>query len=298
MKRTEVAVNGPYDFDLALRRAAFDPLKSIDLKKRLFKVPFWVEGEPVVVDVQATGTTEKPVFSISTTDAVDIKEIEPEVHKIFRWDQSLEQINSHFSETELSPLFQEYRGLPHIRDFSVYHSLVTCIIHQQLNLSFSYTLTKRFVEKYGMKYEGVWFHPMPEKTAKIPYEDLQELQFSRRKAEYLVDTSKLIAEGALDLNALEEMDDEKVLTKLIKIRGIGPWSAQSILLFGMGRENLMPAADVGIQNGLKNLRKQDVKPTPADLIDASKTWSPYNSYAALYLWESLGNHRAESSLPL
>ncbi len=290
MQEISITCNGPYDFDRALRREAFDPLKFVDLEDRMIKVPLWLQGEPVVIDVRATGTTEDPSFLISFSDDSNKKEALSEIEKIFRWNQPLEKVGEHFSKTELAPLFQQFRGMPHIRDFSIYRSLVTCIIHQQLNLAFSYTLTKRFIEKYGTQENGVWFYPKPEITAEIPYETLQDMQFSRRKSEYLIDISKMIAEGNLDLEALEQKKDEEVLNRLVKIRGLGPWSAQNVLLFGLGRENLMPAADVGVQNGLKKLRGLDKKPAAAEIAVDAAAWAPYNSYAALYLWESLGNH--------
>ncbi len=77
------------------------------------------------------------------------------------------------------------------------------IIHQQLNMSFAQTLTERFVKTYGEKVEDTWFYPEPDKVAVIPYEKLQAMQFSRRKAEYVIDTAKQVVQGHINLSTFE-----------------------------------------------------------------------------------------------
>ena len=113
------------------------------------------------------------------------------------------------------------------------------------------------------------------------------MQFSTRKAEYVIGISQAIATGTLELEKFKRMDDEEVMAELVTFRGIGPWTVQNFLLFGMGRPNLFPLADIGLQNALKNLWKMDRKPTKEELLSRYDDWSPYLSYAALYLWRSI-----------
>ena len=123
-------------------------------------------------------------------------------------------------------------------DFHLYHCLMKCIIHQQLNLSFAYELTKRFVHTYGEQIEGVWFDPLPETIASLETDDLRKLQFSQRKAEYVIDVSKRIVSGSLCLEELHDLSDLEVEERLLPIRGIGPWTVQNVLMNGLGRPNL------------------------------------------------------------
>ena len=74
---------------------------------------------------------------------------------------------------------------------------------------------------------------------------------------------------------------------LIKVRGIGRWTVENFLLFGLGRPNLFPKADIGIQNAIKKLYNLEQKPTQEEMETHSKNWSPYLSYASLYLWRSV-----------
>jgi len=172
--------------------------------------------------------------------------------------------------------------------------MMKTIIHQQLNIRFAYTLTERFVKKFGKEKDGVYFSPTPETVSQLKYQDLRELSFSQRKAEYIIDTSRLIVNGDLDLDELSLRSDDEVIDQLVKIRGIGYWTAENILLFGLGRQNLFPVKDVGIQNAVKNLYNLDQKPTIEQLLSFSEGWSPYKSYASLYLWGSLENQKARS----
>lgn len=269
-----------YDFDRALDRLSLDPLHAVDLSEKSVKVP--MPGGNCVM-VKALGTTEKPVFAIE--GAGDGQE--ERVKELFHFHQSLEPINKHFEGTSLAQLFEEHRGTPLVREFSLYGSLMKSIIHQQLNLSFAHTLTSRFVQKYGEEKGGVWFYPKPDIIAGIDVKELRELQFSTRKAEYVIGLSQAIAEGRLNIEGMEEKTDEDITAELISYRGIGPWTAQNFLLFGLGRPNLFPLADIGLQNALKIQWQLPEKPKADEILKHLPDWSPYLSYAALYLWRSL-----------
>ncbi|CAM5262748.1 DNA-3-methyladenine glycosylase [Bacillus safensis FO-36b] [Bacillus safensis subsp. safensis] len=88
-------------------------------------------------------------------------------------------------------------GTPLMLDFHLYHCLMKCIIHQQLNLSFVRAHETICVHTYGEQIEGVWFDPLPETIASLETDDLRKLQFSQRKAEYVIDVSKRIVSGSL-----------------------------------------------------------------------------------------------------
>jgi DNA-3-methyladenine glycosylase II len=281
----EVSVNGLYDFDYVLSRLAFDPLLEVSQEERYVKLPIKIGTGKYVVKVQGVGSTEKPTFILQSKD--NKTEIIKKVKEIFQWDKPLNEIHQFFLDTSLAPLFKQYPGTPIVRDLGLYEALMKTIVHQQLNMKFAYTLTTRFVKEYGEEIDGLWFYPSPEKIASLNYEDLRPLQFSQRKAEYIIDTSRLIVEGKLDLDALARKSDEEIMETLVKIRGIGHWTAENWLLFGLGRNDLLPAADIGIQNALKKLWKKDAKPSKEEIYQAGEEWTPYRSYASITLWRSI-----------
>ncbi|MGM0828779.1 MAG: DNA-3-methyladenine glycosylase family protein [Bacillota bacterium] len=283
-----VKVEGPYDFDRVLERLALDPLNAVDQEDRSVKVPYYPpDGKGEIIKVQATGNTVEPEFSITFENEENLEEKQNRISDIFQWHTGLRDMHEHFLQTDLKPIFEEHIGTPIILEFDPFATIIKSIIHQQLNLKFAFTLTHRFVTKYGWQKDGVWFYPSPEKVACLTVEELRELQFSQRKAEYAIGIGQKVSNGELDLDKLAEQPDEEVIKELTKIRGIGPWTAQSFLLFGLGRPNLFPKADIGIQNAIKKLFQMEQKPTMDELDQFSALWHPYLSYASLYLWRSI-----------
>ncbi|MDN4607963.1 DNA-3-methyladenine glycosylase family protein [Sporosarcina highlanderae] len=270
-----------YDFGRALERLATDPVNAVNLQNQEVKIPM-EEGNTITL--RSLGTTNSPMFLLE--NAIDDGQIE-EVKSIFHFDRRLDSIVDHFQDTDLQNLFIDHAGTPLIKSFSLYGTLMKNIIHQQLNLTFSHILTMRFVESYGENREGVWRYPCPEKIASLEVEDLRKLQFSGRKAEYVIGLSRAIVEEKLDLNRFRQMEDEEVIHEMVSHRGIGPWTAQNFLMFGLGRPNLFPLADIGLQNALKKLWNMDRKPTKEEMMEHFPVWEPYLSYAALYLWRSI-----------
>lgn len=278
---TQFSIPFAYDFDRALERLASDPVNSVDLTKREIRIPM-EEGN--IVSLYGLGSKVSPSFLLK--NAMNTEQFN-QLKSIFHFDRPLDEIANHFIGTDLEQLFKDHAGTPLIQSFSLYGTLMKNIIHQQLNLSFSHVLTMRFVESFGTKQDGVWRYPNPETIAALEVEDLRELQFSGRKAEYVIGLSRSIVDGKLDLSKFIRMDDAEVMREMVIHRGVGPWTAQNFLMFGLGRPNLFPLADIGLQNALKRLWKLDRKPTADEMIVHFPSWSPYLSYAALYLWRSI-----------
>jgi DNA-3-methyladenine glycosylase II len=249
----------------------------------MVKVPLTFNHHPHVAEVKAIGTTEKPIFEITGTDEKGIETVKD----IFQWDVELEKIHSHFQNTTLKSLFNEHYGTALVLEFDPYSSLLKSIIHQQLNLKFAHTLTERFVQTYGSQIDGVWFYPSPKKVAVLTVEDLRELQFSGRKAEYVIGVAEKVSRGELNFKEMKHLSNQEIHDILIKLRGVGPWTVQNFLMFGLGQPNLFPMADIGLQNALKKLFSLAEKPGKADMEQYIKDWEPYLSYASLYLWRSI-----------
>jgi DNA-3-methyladenine glycosylase II len=283
----KIQIEGPYNFDRVLERHSLDPLNNIDRNNRFIKVPVMLNDEPQVVEVKAAGTVAGPIFILKGESQTLQSVLISKVSEIFQWNVPLNPILEHFQKTDLSELFIEHIGTPLVLDFDVFGCLLKCIIHQQLNLKFAYTLTERFVKTFGFEQEGVWFYPSPETVAGLEVSQLRELQFSQRKAEYVIGVGKAVAEGELNLESLKHASEEDIFNRLIKLRGVGNWTIQNLLLFGLGRQNLFPTADIGIQNALKKLYKLEQKPTLEQMEQYKKEWEPYLSYASLYLWRSI-----------
>lgn len=280
MMTETVELSFPYRIDDAIGRLALDPLNYVDVNQKIVKIPL----ENSIITLQSIGTFQEPKFNLIGVESDDQWK---RIMSIFHFHKSLEPVSSHFANTNLNELFSKYEGTPIITDFSLYANIIKSIIHQQLNLSFARTLTERFVQTFGEQKDNVWFYPSAAKIAMVNIDTLRNMQFSTRKAEYIIGVSKAIAEEELLLESLAMESDETIMNILTKYRGIGPWTAESFLLFGLGRENLFPVADIGLQNSLKKLWKLENKPLKEEITSHFTEWSPYKSYAALYLWRNI-----------
>ena len=279
-----IHIQGPYNFDLVLDRLSLDPLHVIDVEQKIIKVPLYIDKKPHVIYVQASYDS---AFLIRGESEAPKSQAVEQIKKVFHWHQPLTEVATHFQQTDLHSLFEEHHGTPIVLDFDYYSCLVRCIIHQQLNLAFAHKLTERYVQTFGEKMDGVWFFPTPERAAHLTVAELRDLQFSTRKAEYLIGLSEQVASGQLQLEKLALQSNQDIMDTLMKVRGIGRWTVENFLLFGLGRPNLFPKADIGIQNAIKKLYNLEQKPTQEEMETYSKNWSPYLSYASLYLWRSV-----------
>jgi DNA-3-methyladenine glycosylase II len=285
MWQEEVRLNTSYHYDEVMYRLSLDPLNSVDKKKKTIAVPLMIGGAKIVAMVRNIGIGNEPHFIITSTG--EKEQVMHQLTHIFQWEEKFEDIHKHFSKTLFAPLFEQFAYTPIIQEFHPFDCLIRCIIHQQLNLKFATVLTERFVRKYGEEIDGVSFYPSPDVVATITVEELRDLQFSTKKAEYIIGLAKEIVNGNLDLDVLVTETNEEVEKKLIKLRGIGPWTVQNFLLFALGRKNIFPIGDVGLQNAIKNMYRLEEKPSKEQIHEIIDICSPYSSYAALYLWKSL-----------
>ena len=186
------------------------------------------------------------------------------------------------------------RGLRVPLTADVWESVAWAIIGQQINLQFAYSLRRAVTEITALganaapSRDGLTPFPSAQSIAALEYDDLTVRQFSRRKAEYLVDTARAVAKGALCLDALSGSvpfgDAEKTL---LAVRGIGPWSAHYILMRGCGWADCIPIGDTGVASGLRRLYGLDYAPDKAEQERLMKPFAPFRSLATHHLWASL-----------
>lgn len=180
-------------------------------------------------------------------------------------------------------------GRPELRisqTATVYDGLLWAIIGQQINLPFACLLKRRLFERAGAPVgEGLIASPTPAAVAALEPADLLPLQFSRQKADYVIATSRLIAEGRLDLEGLRTMSATRAERTLLAIRGLGPWSVNYLMMRALGFPDCVPLGDTGVTSGLLALLKLEERPD----IDATRRlmtiFSPYRSLATAHLWQ-------------
>ncbi len=126
---------------------------------------------------------------------------------------------------------------------------------------------------------------------------LRPLGISPQKAGYLVDLTQRARSGELQLTKVARMTDDAVIEHLIQVKGIGRWTAQMFLIFGLGRLDVMPHGDLGIQIAIRKNYGLRNNPKPQRIDRFAVSWRPYCSIASWYLWQSLDNNKPKGKKP-
>lgn len=194
-------------------------------------------------------------------------------------------------EEPLSRLCHRFHGVRMIIDAEPWEAAAGAIISQQLNLAFAAALKQRLMALCGAEViiDGVSLtaFPTPEQVARLEPDQLRTLQYSQRKADYLIGLAREIVAGRLDLAELTHLPDDEVIERLVRLRGVGRWTAECFLLFGLGRPDLLPAADIGLRNAVRRIYALDHQPTESEVRALAANWHPWSSWITYYLWLTL-----------
>jgi DNA-3-methyladenine glycosylase II len=165
-------------------------------------------------------------------------------------------------------------------DGAHFDHLVRAIVYQQLAGKAAATIYGRVQALYGGR------PPTPAELAGTTAARLRRAGLSRQKLGYLKDLARRVASGRLALDALDSLPDEAVIEALTAIRGVGVWTAQMFLMFRLGRLDVLPVLDLGIQKGMRRTYALRRMPKPAQMERIAAGWSPYRSVACWYLWRA------------
>lgn len=192
----------------------------------------------------------------------------------------------------LQQIHKRYYGLRMMCIPDLFEALTWAIMGQQINLTFAYKLKQRFVEHFGecLTFEGntFWLYPTYERIAALGVEELITLQFTVRKAEYVIGVAEAMRNGELTKEMLlQEPTYEQAKKSLLGIRGVGPWTADYALMKCLHQSSAFPIADVGLHNALKVPLGLNRKPTIEEIKEVATNWQGWQAYATFYLWRSL-----------
>jgi DNA-3-methyladenine glycosylase II len=196
------------------------------------------------------------------------------------------------SDPLLKKAVESFYGLRNMGIPDLFEAICWGILGQQINLTYAYTLKRRLVESFGRSVavdgESYCIFPTPHDIASLTVEDLEELRMTVKKCEYLIAVAQLMVEGNLSKKRLLDIGNHKDAEKmLVKIRGIGPWTANYVLMRCLRYPSAFPIDDVGLHNAIKLLLGTDRKPTKEEILQLSAKWTGWESYATFYLWRFL-----------
>jgi len=173
-----------------------------------------------------------------------------------------------------------FKGWP-VSNGTHFDAVCRSIVFQQLSGKAAGTIHGRFEGMYGGR------APLPEELAGTADDKLRAVGLSRQKSAYLKDLGAKVAAGALPIETLHELTDDEVIGALIQVKGIGRWTAQMFLMFRLGRPDVLPDLDLGVQKGIQRTYRLRKLPTPERVKQIGAKWAPYRSVGAWYMWRLL-----------
>jgi DNA-3-methyladenine glycosylase II len=173
------------------------------------------------------------------------------------------------------------------RKQSPYESLMRSIAHQQLHGAAARAITARFIALY----DPAPF-PTPGQVLATPEEMLRACGFSAGKIATLQELSRRALDGTIpSRSAAARMKDEALIERLTAIRGVGRWTVEMVLMFTLGRPDILPVDDFGVREGYRLLMGLEAQPRPRALAEIGQAWAPHRSTAAWYLWRAVERDR-------
>jgi DNA-3-methyladenine glycosylase II len=291
-----IEVRTPGDFNFAhsldyLRRSEKEILHRVEgdyVSKALV-----VEDKPVVLRVGAGADHLRAEILKGTISDRGKKEVTEYIRDWFDLGTDIKPFYKMAAKDELlKPLAKKYKGYRIVGQPDLFESLVWAVLGQQINLGFAYTLKERFVSTFGQRHdwEGMphYIFPEPGVVSEIRPEQLLALQFSRQKAAYTIGIAKAFHQKEISKAALAGLPLEQAKERLMKIHGVGNWTANYALMKTFRYPDAFPLEDAGLHNAIKQQLNLKSKPDVARVKRIFKKYKGWEAYATLYLWKSLG----------
>jgi DNA-3-methyladenine glycosylase II len=252
-----------------------------------------IGGQPVLCGVSDEGSGSRPALRVrilvGPDDAATRRALRLEVirqfaagldpapfYRLARKDPVLRRLVAHF------------RGLRIAQALSVYETIISAILEQQVNLTFAHQVKKALIEKHGetVEFEGRRYNafPKPESLAALTPAEFRKLQISGPKARYIIGISHAIACGKFKPEELRSLPSAAARSCLLKHKGIGPWTAEYVGLRALAHLDNLPASDVGLQRAVQRFYRLRKPPTVGRLNRIAGKWAGWRSYATFYLW--------------
>jgi DNA-3-methyladenine glycosylase II len=270
------------------------PHNSIDRwNGKTYVRTFVLDQTPIKVEVSQGGTIKEPALSVLVSSRKVILDVNIRFTISLRLEKMLgiklnvrEFYTLAAGDSRLKPLAEQFIGVKPPRFPTVFEALINAFACQQLSLNVGITLLNRLTEKYGKAFvhgsNRIHAFPAPEDLGRATHADLRKLGFSHQKGKAILGVTHDILEKKVDVESLETMNDNDAFDYLLKLKGIGRWSAEYVLLRGLGRINIIPADDVGAQKNLQQFLRLKEKPDYERIKRITLRWKPYAGFLYIH----------------
>ncbi len=272
---------GPYNLGLSLKVfAAFSPRD--DETSDTLRFAARIAGTPAIIEVRQA-RLDPPLLRVVSPQNVDGRALKELAAWIVLADLDLSPFyRIARRHPRLRPITRQLHGLKFIRPASLFEMAVIAVTEQQISLSAARSIRQRLVERFGRKIDGLWLFPGPGDLSGTSIDQLTLCGLSGKKAEYIRDLADKVSKGALDLNTLKSMNDDEARGFIGGLRGFGRWSADYILIRGLGRTDAVPSDDLGVRTVLGRYLGSGPRMTATEVEQALEPFRPYRGLATFY----------------
>jgi len=269
-------------------RASFSPEPEPDTT--VLQIAVRIGGRPALLEVRQAG--DSPVLQVSCPDAVEREGLREQAGWIVLAELDVRPFyRIARNDPVIGPLARRFRGMKMIRPATLFEMAIDAVIEQQISLAAARRIRARVVERFGERKAGLWIFPGPEALARASLKALRGCGLSGRKAEYITGLARMVVEGSFDLDGLKDMSDDEVRSTIIAIRGFGRWSADYILIRGLGRPDAVPVDDLAVRTIVGKYLGKGSRMTAEQVERRLKPFIPFRGIAVFYL---LVHHRLAS----
>jgi DNA-3-methyladenine glycosylase II len=284
----------PFDFSLSAAIFSGGEPDVRTFRSGVFRQVLNTGSAPVLAEVRSSGTTDNPKLSLTLrsdlpVSAKDARNAKKQVASIFSiMDDQGPFYRAVAGDPVLSGLTVRLRGVRAPVTPTVFEALTDSIIEQQISLKAAHSIETRLIRAVGkqLALDGTVYYcsPDPAILAGTPDSTFRACGLTARKGEYIRDVSRLILAGDLDVEGFRNYPDtETIIEELVKIRGIGRWTAELTILRGLHRPDAFPADDVGVRRFISQFYLSGRKISAAEARTFAERWGAWKGFAAYYL---------------
>jgi len=289
----KIIPKSPFNFELSVKIFSNGDPQIQRYEKGFYWQLIWLNNKLVLITVRSLGSVDKPELSVSIKPDNELNKKDNVLARkiltsIFNLDFDLKYFYEDMHEDSImSKLTLKLRGLNNPTTPTFFEAIVSSMIEQQISLKAARSIETKMIKEFGniLQLDGETYYsfPTPETLSNLEKEDLREYGLSFRKAEYVIDLSKCIEENKLDLNELKTKSTSEIISELLKIRGIGVWTAELAVIRGLHRLVALPADDIGLRRVVSHYYNNDEPISADELRRIAKGWGRWSGLAAFYL---------------
>jgi len=289
-----IKAKAPFDFDLSCRIFSSGDKTIKKYSNNRFWQAFTIKDKTILLYIESVGSVDDPEIKVSVESDEELSRdilnsVPPTVHRMFNLGLDLHPFYEYIkSDPVLSPITSRLYGLKNPSTPTLFEALVDSIIEQQISLKAAHSIENHLIKQFGRSVhlygQDYYSYPSPKDLGSLDLEELRSCGLSSRKAEYIRDLSLKIINKEVDLQSLQKMSTtSEMMEELIKIRGIGVWTAEMALLRGLCRLDVIPADDIGLQRVIGNFYGAGGNISSEAVREIASSWGKWKGLASYYL---------------